>query len=457
MTVSLAQELDRLGVAAVSGRDVRPYLSDATEARGLQGRADAVALPGSADEVAQVLAWCYERGIAVTPRGGGSGYAGGAVPDGGVVVSLSKLRRVRAMAPEHWHGEVEAGVATAHVQRLARENGLSYPPDPGAAEQSQIGGNAATNAGGPHAFKYGVTGAWVTGLEVAVAPGELVRVGGRVRKDVAGYDLRALMVGSEGTLGIITAVTLRFIPRVPARELLVGIYADVAAGCRAVQAAMSSGVVASALEFLDAYALAIAAPTYPGELPEPSRRGFMVIAEADGEPEQAAAAARELAQALRSEPGTVVAVADAAAVEGVWRWRDGLGLLADAHRGGKVSEDVGVPGTELASIVDATAQIARRHGLEPACWGHAGDGNVHSTFMFDRHDTDAVARARAAAQDLFAHALALGGTVSGKHGVGLVKNGQLRHQWPPAAVELHRAVKAALDPRNLLNPGKKLP
>ena len=183
---------DRFGAEVVSDGVPAAYLADATEARGLSGHADAVVLPRHAEEVAEVVAWCYEQGVPITPRGGGTGFAGGAVPFGGVVLGLERVRRVRSLDPLLWRMEAEAGVTTADVRRLARENGLLFPPDPGAAEQSQIGGNVATNAGGPHAFKYGVTGDWVTGVEVVVAPGELVRVGGPIRKDVAGYDLGSL-------------------------------------------------------------------------------------------------------------------------------------------------------------------------------------------------------------------------------------------------------------------------
>jgi len=206
---SVEREL-RTAVAAEVIGPTAQYLADETEARGLRGRADAVARPQTAEEAAEVVAWCYAHGVPVVPRGGGTGYAGGAVPlDGGVVVALERLARVRSFEPLLWRMEVEAGVTTADVRRVARESGLLFPPDPGAAEQSQIGGNVATNAGGPHAFKYGVTGAWVTGLEAVVAPGELVRLGGPLRKDVAGYDLTALLVGSEGTLGVLTSVWLR--------------------------------------------------------------------------------------------------------------------------------------------------------------------------------------------------------------------------------------------------------
>src|SRR5438270_10758032 len=180
--------------------------------QGLRGHADAVVAPADVAGVQALVRWCYAHEVGIVPRGGGTGFAGGAVPFGGVVCSLERLDRVRSFEPELWRLHLDAGVTTARVHRLARESGLYYPPDPGAAEQSQIGGNIACNAGGPHAFKYGVTGAWVTGLEAVVAPGELLSVGGPLRKDVAGYDLRAALVGSEGTLGIVTAAWLRLVP-----------------------------------------------------------------------------------------------------------------------------------------------------------------------------------------------------------------------------------------------------
>ncbi|MEX2194192.1 MAG: FAD-linked oxidase C-terminal domain-containing protein [Thermoleophilaceae bacterium] len=420
------------------------YLQDATVSRGLRGRADAVVLPGSAEETAAVLAWCYERGVPVTPRGGGTGFAGGAVPvEGGVLLSLERLARVRSLDPGVWRMEVEAGVTTAHVRRLARENGLLFPPDPGAAEDSQIGGNIATNAGGPHAFKYGVTGAWVTGLEAAMAPGELVRMGGPVRKDVAGYDLRGLLVGSEGTLGVITAAWLALLPAPEAALPLMGLYAGPAEGCEAIGRVLASGLVPAALEYLDAGTLRAAAAGFPGGLD--ARAGFMVLAEADGSRAEAERLAEELREALAGGALAVLAPDPGA----LWRWRDGVSIAVGALRGGKVSEDVAVPVDRLREAIEGTLEIGRRHGLEACSWGHAGDGNLHSTFLLPREEA---ARAEAAAAELFELALALGGSISGEHGVGLVKRGQVR-----GPVRLHAAVKAALDPKGLLNPQKKLP
>lgn len=454
---ALARELAAAVDAPVLADDaVGPYLLDATEARGLRGRAEAVVLARTADDVARTLAWCYEHDVPLTTRGGGSGYAGGAVPDGGVVVALAGLRSVRSLEPLQWRAELESGVTTQEVQRLARENGLYYPPDPGAAEQSQLGGNVATNAGGPHAFKYGVTGAWVTGLEVAIAPGELVAFGRGLRKDVAGYDVRSLLIGSEGTLGIVTAVRLKLIPPPESRRPVVAFYGGGAEGAAAVLHAMASGTHPAAIEFLDGASFAISGRAFPLALRHADRPAFVVIAEADGGEEEAEAGQVLLREALSEGAQEVLAPSRPEEVAALWRWRDGMGIAADSHRGGKVSEDVCVPVDRLAEVIAATHEAAADSGLEACCWGHAGDGNVHSSFLFDAGDAAAGLRAAAAAERVFDAALALGGSISGEHGVGLVKSPQLRKQLSPAAVGIHRAVKQLFDPKNLLNRGKKV-
>jgi glycolate oxidase subunit GlcD len=427
------------------------YLSDFTEERGLGGHADAVVLPRSAEETAQVVAWCYERDVPIVPRGGGTGFAGGAVPFGGVVLSLERMTAVRSFDPLVWRIEVEAGMRTADLRRIVRESGLFFPPDPGAAEQSHVGGNIATNAGGPHAFKYGVTGAWVLGLEAVLAPGQLVRVGGPMRKDVAGYDLKSLLIGSEGTLGVVTAAWLRLLPAPEVFLPVVAFYGGVTAGAAALQRVVGTGLAVAALEYLDGGALAAAGGSFPEGVPDGA--AFLVIAEADGSRAEAERLREEVVDALAEGSLAVRTPADAAAL---WRWRDGVSLAVTAQRGGKVSEDVVVPFERIAEGIDGTLEIGRRHGLEACSWGHAGDGNLHSTFLVTPGDAEELERCERAVDDLFALALRLGGSISGEHGVGAVKRAHVDAYLPPAVRAVQGQIKRLFDPKNLFNPGKKL-
>ena len=460
MTATASPGLERelralLGPEAILPGSTRAYLSDATESRNLRGRADAIARPGDAQQVAALTAWCYEHDVPIVPRGGGTGFTGGAVPlDGGVVLSLERVKQVRRLDPGLWRAEVEAGVITADLRRRARETGLFFPPDPGSAEQCHLGGNIATNAGGPHAFKYGVTGAWITGLETVLAPGELIRLGGPIRKDVAGYDLVSLLIGSEGTLGIVTAAWVKLIPAPETTLPLAALYENTEAGCAAIESVLASGALPAALEYLDAGAVEATRGAFPIDLPDRAR--FMVIVDADGAPEEAARIHSELTEAVTENALLVHAPTDRRGIDALWRWRDGASHAVIAQRGGKVSEDIVVPIDRLAEAIDETVEIGRRHDLPACSWGHAGDGNLHSTFMIDLDDPAELERAEEAADELFALAARLHGSVSGEHGVGLVKNGQLARQWDPPAIAMHEAIKRVFDPKGLLNPGKKL-
>jgi glycolate oxidase subunit GlcD len=454
--VALERDLAAIvGHAGVLSGECREYLRDETETRGVHGHADAVVLPSSPSEVAAVVAWCYEHDVPVVPRGGGTGFAAGAVPVlGGVVVALDRLTAIRSFEPLLWRIWVEAGLTTGDLRRVVRESGLVFPPDPGAAEQSQIGGNIATNAGGPHAFKYGVTGAWVIGLEAVVPPGEMIAVGGPIRKDVAGYDLKSLLIGSEGTLGIVTAAWLRLLPAPEASFPVAGFYDGTAAGCRAIERVLGSGLVVAALEYLDEGTLAAAGGSFPAALP--AGAGFLVIAEADGSRREAEALRTDIVDALGVQALDVFAPQDPDVVRKLWRWRDGVSIAVTAQRGGKVSEDIVVPLDRLAEAIDRTVEIGRRHGLSALSWGHAGDGNLHSTFLVAPERPEELERASQASQELFALAVDLGGSITGEHGTGWVKRGHVRLQWSPKAIELMASIKAGFDPKGLMNPGKKL-
>ena len=433
--------------------DPRGYLTDLM-GRGVEGTADAVVMPSTVDEVAAVMRWCYEHDVPLTPRGGGTGLAGGAVPvAGGIVIGFDRLNRVRQFDPLLWRMQVEAGVTTGAVQRLARESGLRFPPDPGAAEISQIGGNIACNAGGPHAFKYGVTGNWVTGIEAVVPPGEIVRFGGPLRKDVAAYDLKSLLIGSEGTLGLITAAWLRLVPAAELALPVIGLYRDAEAGISAIERVLASGVVPAVIEYLDGVTLSYSGETYPFGMPADA--AFMVITEADGAEPEARRIAGELRAALADDAVAVHTSAEPAEVAELWRWRSSVTFAILAQRGGALSEDIAVPLDRLRDVARETLELGERHGVPSLSFGHAGDGNIHATFLFSPDHPDEAQRADAACHELFELAIALGGTVTGEHGIGWLKRGQLEPQLGPVGYDLHLRIKQAFDPKGLLNPGKK--
>ena len=442
LSAELAHLLGTDGVITGDTRPARPYLADATQSRGIGGHADVVALPATPEQVAATLAFAYDHDIPVTPRGGGSGYAAGAVPTGGILLSTERLTGVPRVQIERWCVDTPAGVSTAQLRHRAAEHGLFYPPDPGSMEQSHIGGNIATNAGGPHTFKYGVTGRWVRTLLVAMAPGRLISLGQPVTKDVSAYDLTSLMIGSEGTLGIVCAAQLALIPAPELRLPLLGRYPDTASGVAAIEAILTSGAVPAALEYLDSH-------TSPDG-------HFLVIAEADGTATAAREQAALIREAMEPDATAIDAPTTPGEIDALWRWREGVSLTTTARRGGKLSEDIVVPVTALAEAIEAIVEVGVRHGLAACSWGHAGDGNLHATFLIDPDDRNEIERAEVAAEEFFALAISLGGSVSGEHGIGAVKRAAAARSLSPDVVALMRDIKTALDPKGLLNPGKKL-
>jgi FAD/FMN-containing dehydrogenase len=459
--LSLRKDLAReLGAdSVVDSEQVGPYCHDAAIQRGLRGVPDAVVRPADAAGVARALRWCYRHDCSVVPRGGGTGLVGGAVAvDGGVVVSVERLNAVRGVYPELGRMYVQAAVSTANVSRLARESGLMFPPDPGAAAQSQIGGNVATNAGGPHAFKYGPTRRWVSGLEVALAPGELAVLGSDARKDASGYDLVGLLAGSEGTLGIVTAVQLRLAPA-PATVSPGVVFCSTAAAQGLLSDVLGSGLQLAVLDFIDAPAFALARGSYPGaEVPRGEDNGtddgFAFLVELDGSATAVAEQRSELAAIVGAHGAHLDGDFDQAQL---WRWRDGLNGVIAGIRGGKVSEDICVPAERLLEALAGVQAIGSELGLEACAWGHAGDGIVHATYLVDTADGEEVDRALDAGRRALSLALALGGSITGEHGVGVVKRDLLGANWDAATLAAHGHVKAALDPKGLLNPGKKEP
>ncbi len=430
------------------------YLEDATEQQ-LRGAAELLLKPKSTKEVAAIVKFCYRRGIAMHTRGAGSGLAGGAIPKrGSVIISLERMNKIRSFSPEYWRMEVEAGVITKTIHETAKAKGLLFPPDPGAAWESHIGGNIATNAGGAHTFKYGVTGHWVTGLEVVTAEGKVLKLGSSLRKDVAAYDLKSLFIGSEGTLGIVTAAWLKFVPFPEVSIPIVATFKTIRGGSRALADVFRYAQLPTAAELLDGPTLREAEGGFPGVLPQSAE--YMLMLEAEGGPLAAKELAAQLSGRLKKSALSVWIPKNPREIEQLWTWRYGIYHAISKKLGGKVSEDISVPLEQLPAALEGVYKIGKKYGL-PACnWGHAGDGNIHATFLVDWSDKARLNQAAKAVGELFDLALRLGGSISGEHGVGRLKRPWLRQQLGEDVFKYQKNIKDVFDPKNLFNPGVKI-
>ncbi len=416
---------------------------------------DAVALPRDREQVAAIVRACRRHRVPVVARGAGTGTTAAAVPFvGGVVVSFARMNRILALRPDDRCAVVEPGVLNGDLQQALQPLGLFWPPDPSSFERCTIGGNLACNAGGPRAVKYGATRDNVLGLVAVTGSGELIRCGGPWSKDATGYDLTHLIVGSEGTLALIVEATLRLQPRPQAHAGLRALYRDAAAATAAVSRLMRQPQAPAMLEFLDRSSLALLRDSGV-DLPE---AGAMLLVEADGHNESLPVALQALADAAGG-PGLLaldVAV-DGAAHARLWAARRALSPALRGIAPGKLNEDVVVPVSRIADLVAAVEHLSARHALPIVAFGHAGNGNLHVNIMYRPDDADESARARAALSQLFERVLALGGTLSGEHGIGLAKRDWMARAIDAPTLAAMRAVKAALDPDGILNPGKVLP
>jgi glycolate oxidase len=415
---------------------------------------DAVALPRSVKSVSTILRFANRYKIPVTPRGAGHGYVGGCVPVyGGIVLSLERMNRVREINASDFVAVVEPGVVTQKLQEAVEKRGLFYPPDPASRANNFIGGNIATNAGGPRCLKYGVTRDYVLGLEIVLADGTVIRVGGRTHKNKTGFDLTRLFVGSEGLLGVITEATLKLIPLPPFRACLAVGFDSMPDAVRALQAVLSAGFLPSALELADEFTLAAAYRRTKSRRLRGCRAHLIV--ELDGQEKSVRQELPVLARLVRRQkPLFLEQGLGAARCEEIWKIRREFSYALRDTGLTKLNEDIVVPRSRLAELFRFAAKLQKKHGLPIACFGHAGDGNIHTNVMVDFNRAGAAHRAEAALDELFAQVIAWGGAISGEHGIGLAKK-----RWWSRAVsaevrELHRVVKQALDPRNILNPGK---
>lgn len=456
MAPAFVRELQRfLGPSRVftSREHLLAYSYDATFGSGLP---EVAVLPGSAEEVAVVLKLASQAGKPVFPRGAGTGLSGGSLPAGGVALSLAGMNRVVEINREDMLARVQSGVVTGHLQALVEEKGLFYPPDPGSSSVSTIGGNIAENASGPRGFKYGATGDYVLGLEAVPASGEILKTGGETRKNVTGYDLSRLVVGSEGTLAVVTEATLRLIPRPPASCTVLAVFDVLEAAGTAVAAATASPAGIASLEIMDG--ACIRAVEAYGGYGLPVDAEALVLAEVDGWPEAVEVGAELVAGIFRSNGATRVQLArEREARDRLWVARKGVSPAVAALKPAKVSEDATVPPSKVPAFIRALDDIRRRHDVVLVVFGHAGDGNLHPNILFDPADSDEVRRVERAVEEIFDQALTLGGTLSGEHGIGTLKSPYMKKAVGPAALEIMQGIKKVFDPQNILNPGKIFP
>ena len=434
-----------------SAEDCSVYAFDGTAL--LHQRPACVALPESREEVAQLLALCNQREVPVVPRGSGTGLAGGSVPSqGGVVLCLVRLNQILELDAANLVMVVQPGVLTQQIADAAQAAGLFYPPDPGSIKISTIGGNVANNSGGLRGLKYGVTRDYVMGLEVVLADGQVLETGNKCVKDVAGFTLKDLFIGSEGMLGVITKIVLKLVPAPASKKTLLGLYDEMTQAAATVSAIIAHKIIPCTLEFLDRTTIECV-EAHAG-IGLPTDCAAVLLMEVDGHPAQVAEQAAQI-EAIAREGGARsvrLAASEAEAQQLAAARRTAFSALA-RRAPTVVLEDVTVPRSELAAMVAYVQEVGQRHQVRVGTFGHFGDGNLHPTFLCDERDTEEMVRVEKAMAEVFAYAVELGGTITGEHGVGLAKKPYLPGQLGPVGLEILKRVKTAFDPKGILNPG----
>ena len=412
---------------------------------------EGVAFPRHTAQVSKILAFCHRRRIPVTTRGGGRGYVGGCVPvRGGLVLSTVRMNRILEISRTDGVAVTQPGVITAHLAAAAARQKLFYPPDPASLKESTIGGNIATNAGGPRCLKYGVTRTYVLGLEVVLADGTVVRLGGRTHKNRTGFDLVGLFTGSEGLLGVVTEATLRLLPLPPFRSALLAEFSSLPKAAAAVQKVLGAGLLPSALEIADPFTLAAARRV----IPNAPKCESLLIVEFDGQLAGVRAEVALASRLLRPSASRLTHALGAKACEKLWQVRRGFSYALRDTGLVKLNEDVTVPRGRILDLFRLTARLQRKHGVPISSFGHAGDGNIHVNLMAPtgtRADDPGMHRIL---DELFRGVFAMGGVISGEHGIGLAKKPWWNQATTPALHALHQKLKRSLDSSGLLNPGK---
>ena len=423
-----------------------------------RGRApDLVVRPADTAQVSAVARLCQQHRVPLVVRGAGTGYTGGAVPTrGGVVLSVERLNRILEIDPVNLTVVVEPAVITGDLQRAVEARGLYYPPDPASLEMSSIGGNVAECAGGPRAFKYGTTKRYVLALEAVLPTGEIIHTGSKAVKNVVGYDLTQLLVGSEGTLAIVTRVTLRLLPYPPARATVMATFGDIRGAVDGVTALVHLGVIPASVELVDGDSLR-ALEAHVGRAVAPGASALLIV-EADGVPAAVQEEIDRASSALTASGAiTVRRAANDEERDELWNVRRQLSFALRATGLIKINHDVVVPRGRVPELFEEVERLKAAHGLRIACFGHAGDGNIHVNLMLQPGDAAEMARAKVAERELFTRVVALEGSISGEHGIGFAKAPYLSIELSPDEIALMQRVKHAFDPAGILNPGQIFP
>ncbi len=422
------------------------------------GRPQAVVSPLTTEEVQEVVRLARRTGLPVVPRGGGTGLAGGSVPTaGGIVLNTTLMNRIIAIDRLNMVAVVQPGVITAHLQAEVEKVGLFYPPDPQSLRQSTIGGNVATSAGGPRCLKYGTTRDYVLGLQVVLADGRAMRTGGKMLKVQTGYNLTGLFVGSEGTLGIITEVTLRLIPMPRCRGTVMAAFRRLDDAAETVNRILQAGIIPLALEMMDNACIRAVQAFRPFGLPLDAETVLLI--DQDGNDSRALQTELEEIARLAREGGAgeVRQANTREESQELWAARRAVSPALARLRPNKLGEDISVPRACIPDMVRRVTEIAARNRLLIPLFGHIGDGNLHPNILCDLRDREEMERVQRAAREIFEAAIALGGALSGEHGIGTLKRQFLPQGLDPTAIEVMRRIKWALDPENVLNPGKIFP
>jgi glycolate oxidase len=440
--------------ALESDTDLQAYAYDGTF---LEQRPDIVVLPRTTEEVAAILRLASLEGVPVVTRGAGSGLAGGSVPlAGGIALVLTRMNQILELDPINMLIRVQPGVVTADLHAKALAHGLFYPPDPASSKQSTIGGNVAMCAGGPHGLKYGVTKDYVLGLEAATADGRVLRTGGKMIKNVTGYNLTQLLVGSEGTLAVITEILLRLLPKPRAARTAMAVFPRIDDAARMITVILNAGIIPATIEIMDQESIRCVEEWQHAGLPVDAEA--ILLIELDGEPAAIEVELADVARLCRDRGADEVRVAtDAAESAVLWSARRSVSASMARIRPTKLGEDISVPRSAIPEALRAVREIAAKYGLQIPVYGHISDGNLHPNILFDRHDPEEVERVNRAAADIFAAATSLGGTLTGEHGIGALKKEFLAAALDPVELEMMRSVKRAFDPQGILNPGKVFP